>query len=546
MTDKVLWQDDDALSGTNLTEAVGQSQLSDFVEWGIGLTADQTNNELDVAAGKAFVMLNNRTYAAAPDSRSALPLTDGTVNHVYLQLNTDVRNSVEYHIDTDATPPTGSGVASLKVGEVDTSAGSTTELNRSPPSGGAGNTDEVLVGASADGADYQSLQAAINSVPEGNQVRVLGSYDSSYDTLPVVVDKAIGVVSNGTTKIGDTTNDLDPVLHVYGGTSGKNRPPGPWFRNLQVEGGVRCVVVENMRWTTWVNCHFTNAHEDGIKIDENGGASNSHALYGCTAESNGRDGFWVSPTSHAVDLVSCTGQDNGRYGARVSTNTSCSIIGGSYQINDSYGIFLSQARSCTVRDAYIENNCRAGLEKAEMFVGSTGAPSGSITIESCYFNTALGSTDHPRDYCVNIEEGNYVTFRDNQVNSASTMVAFVNIQAGSFNDVHRSSNQDRGGNGIPTITSATNAGTRTLDDGEEVVASGSVTLSGGVATVDTGVANTTTATFMVALGPATSDADVGAELRADSTSGNYEVDIEESPDTSVGNPTVEYDVVRVR
>lgn len=78
-----------------------------------------------------------------------------------------------------------------------------------------------------------------------------------------------------------------------------------------------------------------------------------------------------------------------------------------------------------------------------------------------------------------------------------------------------------------------------------VVASGSVQLSSGSATIDTGVATTNTATFTVALGPATDDADVGADVRSDSGSGNYEVDIQET-DTSVGNPTVEYDIVRVR
>lgn len=79
-----------------------------------------------------------------------------------------------------------------------------------------------------------------------------------------------------------------------------------------------------------------------------------------------------------------------------------------------------------------------------------------------------------------------------------------------------------------------------------VVATGSVTLSSGSATVDTGVATSETATFQVALGPATDDADVAAEVRSDSGSANYEVDIVETQDTFVGNPTVEYDVIRVR
>lgn len=80
---------------------------------------------------------------------------------------------------------------------------------------------------------------------------------------------------------------------------------------------------------------------------------------------------------------------------------------------------------------------------------------------------------------------------------------------------------------------------------QNVVATGSVTLSSGAATVDTGVPTTETATLMVAIGPATDDADISGDVRSDSTSGNYEVDLQET-DTAVGNPTVEYDIIRVR
>lgn len=79
---------------------------------------------------------------------------------------------------------------------------------------------------------------------------------------------------------------------------------------------------------------------------------------------------------------------------------------------------------------------------------------------------------------------------------------------------------------------------------QENVASGSVQLSSGSATVDTGISESTTATFYVALGPDTDDSEVAASIDANS-SGNYEVHIDEI-NTSVGNPTVRYDIVRVR
>jgi hypothetical protein len=85
------------------------------------------------------------------------------------------------------------------------------------------------------------------------------------------------------------------------------------------------------------------------------------------------------------------------------------------------------------------------------------------------------------------------------------------------------------------------------ETGLDVVASGSVSLSaGGSATVDTGVSASTTATFSIYLGPTdgSQDADVAAEIRNDSGTGTYVIEIEET-DTSAG-PTVEFDAVRLR
>jgi hypothetical protein len=79
---------------------------------------------------------------------------------------------------------------------------------------------------------------------------------------------------------------------------------------------------------------------------------------------------------------------------------------------------------------------------------------------------------------------------------------------------------------------------------DDVEVTGSVALSSGSATVDIGVASTTTATFMTALGPATDDAEITASIQANS-GGNYTLHLDEI-NTSVGNPTVEYDVIRVR
>jgi len=79
-----------------------------------------------------------------------------------------------------------------------------------------------------------------------------------------------------------------------------------------------------------------------------------------------------------------------------------------------------------------------------------------------------------------------------------------------------------------------------------VAASGSVTLSSGTATVDTGI-SASGATFYLALGVDDPNADVNlaGKLFWDDSAGTYKITIDEV-DTSVGNPTANYDVFRVR
>lgn len=79
-----------------------------------------------------------------------------------------------------------------------------------------------------------------------------------------------------------------------------------------------------------------------------------------------------------------------------------------------------------------------------------------------------------------------------------------------------------------------------------VAASGSVTLSSGTATVDTSI-SATGATFYLALGvdDPNTDAKIAGRLFWDDSAGSYKIEVVEDG-TSIGNPTVNYDVLRVR
>jgi hypothetical protein len=78
------------------------------------------------------------------------------------------------------------------------------------------------------------------------------------------------------------------------------------------------------------------------------------------------------------------------------------------------------------------------------------------------------------------------------------------------------------------------------------VASGQTTLSSGSAVVTTGI-TATDATFFLGLGLDDPDADakVAARLFWDDSAGEYKIEFVEDG-TSVGNPTVNYDILRVR
>jgi hypothetical protein len=79
-----------------------------------------------------------------------------------------------------------------------------------------------------------------------------------------------------------------------------------------------------------------------------------------------------------------------------------------------------------------------------------------------------------------------------------------------------------------------------------VAASGQTTLASGEAVVDTGE-SATDATYYLALGidDPNADAKISGRLFWDDSAGTYKIDIQET-ETSVGNPTVNYDILRVR
>lgn len=130
MADRVLWQDGDQLDEDNLAAVAAKSNQTDYVERGLDLDPDFGADTLDVSAGHAVIQDGDRAYDVFPDARSglALPDSDG-VNDVYATVDPDASNELEIAVIGDGSTPAD---PHLKIGEVDTAAGTSREQHRAP------------------------------------------------------------------------------------------------------------------------------------------------------------------------------------------------------------------------------------------------------------------------------------------------------------------------------------------------------------------------------------------------------------------------------
>lgn len=169
-------------------------------------------------------------------------------------------------------------------------------------------------------------------------------------------------------------------------------------------------------------------------------------------------------------------------------------------------------------------------------------------------SVSISVTDNTdTDIWINITDvstNNSVEIRSSSGGGTTSAPSGTNIKLGTINDSNSGDPIDRP-NDYPNKTFEDLTVDNSVKDSagntliSAVSATGSVTLSSGKAVVDTGVSNTTTATFVPGAGCDTDDAKVGASVRSSSSSGNHEIVIEETT-TSVDNPTVWYDIIRVR
>ena len=156
MSYNIFPTDGDTITESDWTAILDRANARDYVERGLGVTLNG-DGTFDVGAGLAFIRDsgNNQTYPVKDESgTTGVQLADtSTTNYIYLTFDpsaSDVEGSVEYHVDTDQTPPAGQ--PSLLISTADESTSTVTPRNQEPSlSADQADVADTATDPSADG-----------------------------------------------------------------------------------------------------------------------------------------------------------------------------------------------------------------------------------------------------------------------------------------------------------------------------------------------------------------------------------------------------------
>lgn len=226
MADKIFPQDGDTDSGVNFSEWIARANLTNYVEEGLSLSADFTNNVLDVSAGRAYIMHGDEDKLIIADQRTGLALPDSSgTNVVYLDPTFSVNDEVAITILADGSTPSG---AYLRLGTVDTQNETVTEENRAPSietEGGSlgdiGDDEALYFGADDDfGIQYNSSRDSFDFFDNLNDQQLWEAYKEGPFEFHVDVDlSGQRIWSENDTYLDFTHNDGSFVINLNGSDS---------------------------------------------------------------------------------------------------------------------------------------------------------------------------------------------------------------------------------------------------------------------------------------------------------------------------------------
>lgn len=215
----VFPQSGDRDDAANFGQLVGRHNATDYVETGLDLTPDYGVPEVTVGAGLAFISAPVETASSTGEDRlrvgyaiqlpeTTLGLPDDTTVSVFVEpdLGTDDNATIEVYTDeSNATQ------SALKIGEVDTTSDTMSEVNRAPEAVfdrvEAGDT--TLSDIDADSAVLDTIDIGSATVTEIISDQGTPIWDQSTQAVPAD-SIGIGFGTNlSTTQDGDGTITVD-------------------------------------------------------------------------------------------------------------------------------------------------------------------------------------------------------------------------------------------------------------------------------------------------------------------------------------------------
>jgi len=215
-TGTVVWQDGDDLSEQNLTQRAAKTNQTDYVERGLGITADWAAGTIDIGSGYAVIQDGQQAYDVFPDAETdvSLPNESGS-NYVYLTHDPATDDSVSIHVDDDDTPPS---TPSLKRAVVDTSAESVTPLN-SAPDGEFGDFSADTLTSPLDGGEQTVTN--LGGVSTTLSDKTLSSLGSLEDFIAITTNLGANYMTTGYVSVtAEDGTDRTAALYRFIGTPG--------------------------------------------------------------------------------------------------------------------------------------------------------------------------------------------------------------------------------------------------------------------------------------------------------------------------------------
>ncbi len=331
---------------------------------------------------------------------------------------------------------------------------------------GLGDSDHTIpsivtesIGGDRRVGNGDTIQGAIDELTDGGRVVVTPNYDPTAESLPIQITDWPGIVC-GPAALSSHTDapgaldfsgvTADNVFDIeFTGTRVSNEMDMLVLEGLAIIGGNNGLrLVSGVSHSMFRDLYLLNQDSDGILVENGSNSQNSNTFSNVRVRGAGGNGCFINSgaAAHTTDFIGCTMTHCGNRGLRITGGKGCTVFGGNYGANGSYGIHLDD-RANGVIGPYLEGNSDSDV--ADL----------NISADGCYVLggrfQGLGSNDR----AVNIlAEGatvgliQYIDYVSGAVTMSSDAVD-TNILATTMYDLD--------GSGLI----ATDVGTRTRVDG---------------------------------------------------------------------------------